>query len=398
MITAEQNELLTKIGPGTPGGDWLRRYWWPIAMAKDLKDKPTWVRLLGQDLVLFRDGQGKLGLMDAYCPHRRAHLCLGSVEEDGLRCRYHGWKFGVDGKILEIPGQKSTDKVVTRVPHNAYPVMEAAGLIMAYIGPQPAPLLPQYDFVVGEGDRDGGLLGVSKANWARWAEAGIDPNHVAFLHGEVGGMDDCAAVPDRIAFEETDYGFIHKSWRPGPEPGTTFYREHHHIFPNMGSTGAGQRRIEGGEGPTAAGILWVTPIDDDQSLIFYFVYKPAANTGHIVKSPASYKGDGGLAAVEMAPFGEYGREGPVKLGYEFPATVVAQDATMLEHMGPVAGSETLIAGDEGVNRLRRKYLRQIEAVREGKDPIGVFREPTLVEARGVEEIHIEEKREELAPV
>lgn len=386
MITAEQDELLRKVGPKTAGGDWLRHYWWPIAMAADLTDRPTWVRVLGEDLVLFRSTGNKLGLVGAYCAHRCANLAFGTVEADGLRCRYHGWKFDPDGAILEIPGQSSSEKVMRRVRQKSYRVVEAGGLILAYLGKDPAPLLPQYDFLVGEGDRDGEVLGVSKASWIRWAEQDMDPNHVAFLHSDVGGMSDVRTVPSKIAFVETPHGFIHQAWRPGVEPGTTLYREHHHLFPLIGVTGAGQRRIEGGSGPTAVGILWVTPVDDEQSLIFYYVYKPAANTGRIIKNPASYKGDGRLAPIAVAPFVEYQNRGAIALGYTMPASVIAQDSVLIENLGPISGNENLVGGDEGVTKLRRRYLKDIEAVKSGADPTGVFRVPGLVEAHGVERI------------
>src|SRR5690606_26506175 len=118
---------------------------------------------------------------------------------------------------------------------------------------------------------------------------------------------------------------------------TTLYREHHHLFPLIGVTGAGQRRIEGGTGQTAVGVLWVTPVEDDRSLIFYYVYKPAANTGRIVKNPASYKGDGRLAPITVAPFSEYQSRGAIVLGCTMPSSVIAQDAVLLENLGPISG-------------------------------------------------------------
>lgn len=380
MITKDVNERLMKVGPNTPAGNMLRCYWWPVAVAEDVKDKPALIRVLGEDLVLFRLEDGSLGLIGAVCAHRCANLGLGRIEKDGLRCVYHGWKYDKNGKLLETPGQPDLEKVAERVNHPAYKVVEHAGVIFAYLGPDPAPLLPQYDFVVGEGDRAVDFLGVSDGNWIRWVEGGIDPNHVSFLHGDVGGMDDVAAVPDKIGFVPTDYGLYHQAWRPGGEPDTTFYREHHFAFPVMGVTGAGQRRVEGGNAePSAVGVLWFTPIDDGSVLVFYFVFKPVENTGKIVANPANYKGDGvRLTPMNMAPYREYRDGHHDTFGYELPAGVVAQDSAVVETLYDVADREFFIPGDEGITRVRRMALKAISDVENGKDPIGVYRTEAVI--------------------
>src|SRR6185312_1329823 len=137
MLTKEQNEALCRVGGGTPTGEMLRRYWWPVGIAADLRDRATFVRLLGEDLVLFRDGIGRPGLLAAHCSHRGANLCLGTVEHDGLRCRYHGWKYDADGQLLDAPGEPNAGRIAQRVRQPAYPVMEIAGMILAYLGPAP---------------------------------------------------------------------------------------------------------------------------------------------------------------------------------------------------------------------------------------------------------------------
>jgi len=128
----EENEILTRVGRGTPMGEFLRRYWWPIGISAHLKTKPTFIRVFAEDLVLFRDGRGKPGVIGAYCAHRRANLCLGNIENNGVRCRYHGWLYGTDGKLLQVPGEppdSQLDKNSIRLP--AYPVEELGGLIFA---------------------------------------------------------------------------------------------------------------------------------------------------------------------------------------------------------------------------------------------------------------------------
>jgi phenylpropionate dioxygenase-like ring-hydroxylating dioxygenase large terminal subunit len=398
MISKEMNDRLMKVGPGTPAGDMMRRYWWPVAMAEDVQERPALIRVLGEDLVLFRDGDGQLGLIDSVCAHRCANLALGRVEADGLRCAYHGWKFDTQGRVIEVPGHPDPQKVAAKVNHTAYHVVEHEGLIFAYLGPDPVPLLPQYDFVVGEGDRAVDFLGVSEGSWMRWVEGGVDPNHVAFLHGEVGGLEDCATVPDKIKFVSTDYGLCHQSWRPGMDSGTTFYREHHHVFPTMGVTGAGQRRVQGGNAtPSAVGVGWFTPIDDNSVLIFYCVYKPAENTGTIIANPPNYKGDGfRLTPMRMTPYLEYRNGERRTFGYEMPPGVLAQDSAMAETIADVSEREFLIPGDEGITRARRMVLKAIEDVAAGRDPIGVFREPQVIRVPARELVLDSEK--ELIPV
>ena len=133
--TKEENETLTRTGRGTPMGEFLRRYWWPIGISAHLKSKPTFIRVFGEDLVLFRDATGKAGVIGAYCAHRRANLCLGDIERDGVRCRYHGWLYDTSGKVVQIPGEPADSplkKQDIRLP--SYPVEELGGLIFAYFG------------------------------------------------------------------------------------------------------------------------------------------------------------------------------------------------------------------------------------------------------------------------
>jgi nitrite reductase/ring-hydroxylating ferredoxin subunit len=149
--TKEESEILNGIRAGTPMGDFLRRYWQPVGFSKHLKNKPTFIRVLGEDLVLFRQTNGLPALVGALCPHRRANLCLGSVEPPGIRCKYHGWMIDAQGAVLETPGEPPESTFKHSVKHGAYPVEELGGLIFAYFGPQPAPLLPRYDILVDEG-------------------------------------------------------------------------------------------------------------------------------------------------------------------------------------------------------------------------------------------------------
>ena len=143
MLTKEQNDRLTQVGPGTPMGELMRRYWQPIAGVAELKKEPTKaIRLLGEDLVLYRDQRGQLGLIEASCAHRRVNLLFGIPEEKGLRCPYHGWLYDETGQCLEMPAEPPEPTFASRVQLKSYPVQVLGGLVFAYLGPQPGPMVP----------------------------------------------------------------------------------------------------------------------------------------------------------------------------------------------------------------------------------------------------------------
>ena len=378
MISKKENEALTGVDPGTPGGAMLRRYWWPVGISADLKDRPTLVRVLGEDLALFRDGSGRVGLLAAQCSHRRANLCLGDAEADGLRCRYHGWKYSADGSVLDMPGEPRAAQLAAGVRHRAYPAKELAGLIFAYLGPEPVPLLPQFHFLIEEGTHYSWIGGFSASNWLQCVENGLDPTHVSFAHR--GTIENIGPVPERIDIDRTEHGMVHKTYRSGPQPGR-FYREHHLLMPGISVGGGGQRRFQGEHNDApAVSARWTVPIDDNESMMVNLVFKPAANAGKLVGGDVDRPLFGRWEALKVQPYKEYRGTKPVPLGYEIPASVPAQDSTLLDSMGPIVNreNECLVPGDSGIEVLRKMYLRAIEAVQVGEDPPGVFRTPTVV--------------------
>ena len=195
-MRAEQNELITRIGPGTPCGALLRRYWQPVALVDEFD--PAWapemairpvqaVRLLGQDLVLFRDGAGRYGLLDRDCPHRGADLSFGRFEGDGLRCPFHGWKFDVLGSCLETPGEPASAsgrRLCESILQRSYPVVEKGGVLFAWMGEAGAtpPPFPAFDCYMAPASHSFAFKGLWHCNWLQAVEVGIDPVHPSFLH------------------------------------------------------------------------------------------------------------------------------------------------------------------------------------------------------------------------
>ena len=186
MLSIEKNELLTKVGPGTPTGELMRRYWHPIAAAGELLEKPTKpVRLLGEDLVLYKDKSGTLGLIDRFCPHRRVDLTYGIPEENGLRCMYHGWMMDETGQCIEQPFEETVrpdGRFKEKVKIAGYPVEELGGLIFAYMGPQPAPLLPRWEQLTYDNAIRDIAITELPCNWLQAQENSVDPVHTEWLH------------------------------------------------------------------------------------------------------------------------------------------------------------------------------------------------------------------------
>ncbi|NMG36081.1 Rieske 2Fe-2S domain-containing protein [Azoarcus sp. TTM-91] len=184
MISAEQNDLITRVGPEAPAGKLLRRYWQPVALTDELAgERPVRaVRLMGQDFVLFRDEKGELGMLDRDCPHRGADLAYGRLEGGGLRCPFHGWLFDTKGTCLETPAEPVGSKLCTRIKQSAYPVVEKSGIIFAYLGEGEPPAFPEFDCFVAPDSHVFAFKGLFECNWLQALEVGIDPAHASYLH------------------------------------------------------------------------------------------------------------------------------------------------------------------------------------------------------------------------
>ena len=184
MLTQEQNDFITRVGPGAPAGQLLRRYWQPVALADEL-DGPRPVRpvkLMGQNFVLFRDENGELGFIDRDCAHRGADLAYGRIEDGGLRCPFHGWLFSVNGDCLETPAEPEGSKLHLRYKQRSYPVVLRSGIVFAYIGEGEPPAFPEFDCFVAPDTHTFAFKGLIECNWLQALEVGMDPAHASYLH------------------------------------------------------------------------------------------------------------------------------------------------------------------------------------------------------------------------
>jgi phthalate 4,5-dioxygenase oxygenase subunit len=277
MISAEQNERITRVGPGTPCGKLLRQYWHPAALTAELTpERPVvTVRLLGEDLVLFRDDHGKLGLLDRRCPHRNADLAYGRCEDGGLRCVFHGWLFDTSGQCLQTPAEPANSRLHLNIRQRAYPVVERNGIVFAYLGQGAPPAFPDFDcFVVPEA-YSFAFKGLWECNWLQSHEIGVDPSHVSFLHRFFDDKDpaqgygwqfrDKSTGSDmimsqvmrefdrpQISVAPADYGFNVVTLRPMSDA-QTHVRVTNMIFPNAVNLPMSQEMVL---------TQWHVPVDD----------------------------------------------------------------------------------------------------------------------------------------
>src|SRR5829696_7036890 len=214
MLSKEDNELITRVGPGTPMGRLMREYWIPALRTEDLDgpdSEPKRVRLLCEDLVAFRDSNGKVGLVAENCPHRGANLFWGRNEEEGLRCVYHGWKFDLDGTCVDMPNEPASSVFANKVKQPAYPTAEGGGLVWVYMGPrEKQPPLPQFEFMGLPPEHVYASKRIQACNFLQNLEGEVDSSHVSFLHSnlssEAPGMDNGVDKHPVFEVRETSWG------------------------------------------------------------------------------------------------------------------------------------------------------------------------------------------------
>ncbi|HZT07072.1 MAG TPA: Rieske 2Fe-2S domain-containing protein [Chloroflexota bacterium] len=365
MLTAEENERLTRIGPGTPCGELFRRYWQPVAMLSELSDaSPTkHVRVLGEDLVLFRDRCGRVGLLADHCAHRGASLLYGRVEERGIACAYHGWLYDIAGNCLETPAEPADSRFHLTVKQRAYPVRAQYGLFWAYMGPAPAPSLMKWD--LGEA----GPLTISgpqyfDCNWLQGMENHMDQSHVFILHQESAsrGIEGLNTARGRIDFldgleyREVPFGIKRKQVHKSGYVDTDLM-----IFPNI------QRTYD------HIGIR--VPIDDTH-MLRYTVHVDLKLHAPLDGEPVG-DGDKTIRFQPGWPRSKTPTDAIHPVARYAMNGVQPQDLMALETQGPIADrvTERLATSDRGIVLYREILKREIDKVARGLDPIGIVRDP-----------------------
>lgn len=351
---------LTRIGPGTACGDYLRRYWQPVGIAAELGEAPKLIRILGEDLVLFRERGGRYGLVHRRCPHRRASLEFGKCEGRGIRCCYHGWLFDVDGTVLEVPGQPDgvEDQIRQTVALGAYPVQEYKGLIFAYLGPPDRrPDFPIYDTLEIPDQVMVPYKAPFHCNWLQVLDAILDPIHTAFLHSRISREQFSEGFGEigEMKFYERAMGFLGAATRRVEDH--VWVRVNELVLPNFTQAGAAfaadgtKARYFG----RTAFSRWVVPIDDESTICYAW-----ANFGER-GDPLEYNTPEGPELIEQ---GE-----PFDRSYEekqrFPA-----DAEATEGMGRITehSKENLVPSDKGIVLYRKRLRAIIRDLQAGREP------------------------------
>ena len=269
----EPDEEFLHVGPSTPCGEYLRRFWHPVAMSSQLdKGNPTAIRILGEDLVIFRDLSGRVGLLHKHCAHRRASLEFGRIETHGIRCCYHGWHFDIDGTILETPGEPEDSKIRHEICQGAYPVHEFKGLIFAYMGPPEE--MTEFPFMDSMDIPDHDLVPYSihsPNNWLQETENAIDPFHSVFLHGRISGpqfpgLEHFVELPV-VVYRSRREGILYAHARRTGD--LLRLRFHDYVLPNLAQNGGMFQVMEEPKifGRTSL-TKWVVPLDDTNSRKF----------------------------------------------------------------------------------------------------------------------------------
>ena len=364
MIDHEENERLTRVAAGTPAGEMLRRYWWPVAFANDVKGvRPKKIRLLSEDFILFRDGSGRLGMLEPLCGHRRTTLARGRVEQKGIRCCYHGWLWSPSGQCLETPPEEPGSRLKDTVTMKSYPVQEAAGLVFAYIGPMPAPLLPKYDLLVhSSGDRY--VWGFTDhCNWLQCAEVTADATHLNWLHAGVYPM--YAGKRPKVEYHERDYGIeylYNMEGLPADKCSNV-------IFPTANRFASARKELKGA---SRQNMVFRTPEDDTTTHNFFISLHPRTD-GQLVHHDSVPPDRPSATQWIPTEFDVY----PVGDEEWWGVASISQDRAALEGQGRIAdrSRENLGASDKGIALYRKILKESIEAVEQGKDPKGIVRDP-----------------------
>jgi len=384
MLAREENELITRVGSGTPMGDTMRRYWMPALLAWELPEPdfpPVRVKLLGEDLVAFRDASGRIGLLDEYCPHRRVSLFFGRNEECGLRCVYHGWKFDVEGRCVDMMNEPEELQFKNKIRTTSYPTVEVGGIIWAYMGPpELQPPLPKFAWTqVPETHRHVTKV-MQECNWLQALEGGIDTSHAQILHrsftptigptsrGPRGGAP-------TVEVDVTSYGYCYAGIYPRPGE-VAFVRAYHFVMPfhqlRPSTTDRGN--------PSVAGHIWV-PMDDDNTMVYNWEYSITDEPLNEEDRLELRLGNGPLDVDQTTFRSKKRRENNYLIDRQRQKTanftgiegINTQDRAVQESMGRIVdrSKEHLGPADKAIIQARRLLIEAVKTVQAGGTPRGV---------------------------
>lgn len=396
MLKQEDNDLLTQVGPGTPMGDLFRRFWLPIIASSEIADAdgaPVRLRVLGENLVGFRDTNSDVGIIDAHCPHRRALLFWGRNEECGLRCAYHGWKFDVSGQCVDIPSEPPHSNFIEKVKIKTYPVVERGGFVWIYMGPEDKrPPFPQYDWVNLPEDHRASRTDFQESNYLQALEGDLDTAHISYLHRWLD--PDTAVDPSqfvqgyrhhvvkdvapRLTVKKTDYGFVYGGRRDIGD-GQYYWRLSHWLAPSavmLPGTGLRSGRF-------------LVPVDDEYAIAASVAWNPDTPLG---PDDAAQRRPGRRGPFPLsdgyvidAPRGALNRDNDYGIDREYQkitkfsgiaGSPVDEDRAVTETMGTVVdrSKEHLATSDVALIAMRRALLRLTRDLQKGHEPPMASRE------------------------
>ena len=390
MISAEENQLLTQTSAGTPCGAMMRRYWQPVALAEELPagGAPVKVRILGEELALFRDDQGRPGLIGLHCSHRGTDLSYGRVEDGGLRCLYHGWLYDICGRVIEQPGEPNGGANKDAIHHLAYPCQETGGVVFAYMGPGEPPLLPNYEFLTVPPQRRTVVKAFYECNYLQGNEGNIDPVHLSFLHQylseaqvarlrvvqAVNATDNTLLGKDvapNIEVEVTNYGLRIYTLRAASAD-KRYLRVTNFVMPNLSAFG----------GSTVGGgyaVHWHVPIDDHSHWKYIFAFSRDMDLDEFLRTrsrvelTADYRLTRNAANRYQQDRASMKTQTFTGMGTNFQV----HDAFATESQGQVQNrtEENPVSSDKAIIAARKLILNAIKDVQQGREPQHVVRDP-----------------------
>ena len=390
MIPAEENQLLTQTDRRTPCGELMRRYWQPVALSEELPlgGAPLKVKILGEELALFRDDQGRPGLIGLHCAHRGTDLSYGRVEDGGLRCLYHGWLYDICGRVIDQPGEPGGGANKAAIRHMAYPCHEVGGIILAYMGPGDPPLVPNYEFLTVAPEYRTVVKVMYECNYLQGNEGNIDPVHLSFLHQI---LDEAQIARRRVvpAVNASDNTLLAKDVAPTIEVAVMnfglristlrdagadkrYLRTTNFIMPNLAAFGGSTV----GEGYA---VHWHVPIDDHHHWKYIFAFSRTSPLDDFLRtrSRAELTPDYRLTRNAANRYQQDRASMQTQTFTGLGTNFQVHDAFATESQGPVQNrtEENLVSSDKAIVAARKLILNGIKDVQEGRDPQHVIRDP-----------------------